>query len=155
MAPSDVSQRGRSWQELAAGCLAADICMWGSAWVKQRGLRVRADVTPRQGVLAPSISHREDEMERNPLQTHIKGLQVGRGPASGEKRQLDPQATSILTWIFLIHLLLSAQHRADGEQKATEQRRGAESARGVARQLPWAQPHMERSWKRMIRDGTE
>lgn len=46
----------------------------------------------RQTVLAFSISHREDEME-----THIKGLQLGRRPASGEKRQLDPQTISILT----------------------------------------------------------
>lgn len=43
------------------GCLGADTCAWGSAWVKQRRLWVRADVTPRQGVPAPSISHRDGE----------------------------------------------------------------------------------------------
>lgn len=83
---------------------------------------------------------------------------MGSGPASGWKRQLDLQATSILTRIFVIQLqatLLSAQRRAAGGQRATEQRRGAESARGVAGQLPWAQPDTERSWKRMSRDGTE
>lgn len=90
----------------------------------------------RQTVLAISISHREDEMERNPLQTHREGLQLGKGPASGEKRQLGPQAISILRLIFLIHLqamLLSAQPRADREQRATEQRRGAKSALGGGR----------------------
>lgn len=78
-----------------------------------------AYMQPRQTVLAPSISHREDEMERKPLQTHMEGLQLGKVPASGEKQQLDPQAISILTVIFPVHLqamLLSAQCRADREQ---------------------------------------
>lgn len=47
-------------------------------------------VQPRQTVLALAISHREDEMERNPLQTHMEGAQKETGSASAEKRQLDP-----------------------------------------------------------------
>jgi len=78
-------------------------------------------------------------MERSPLQTQRAGLQLGRGPASGEKRQLEPQAISTLTPVFLVHfqaMLLSTQRRAD------------RSSDEVPSQC-WAQRHTEGSWKRM------
>lgn len=49
---------------------------------------------PRQTVLALAINHREDEMERNPLQTHMEGLQMERVSKWGEEA-----AQSVLSYL--------------------------------------------------------
>lgn len=49
---------------------------------------------PRQTVLAHSISHGEDGMGK-PLQTHTEGLQLERGPASGEKSLIPKLSPSL------------------------------------------------------------